>query len=313
MSSVSAPKISKWPFFIGDLLLLTVASYFVFWSPHPLLLWQNILCVASVALAALFGVWPFLAEYRAAVKFAEAGALAETVAQIQKVEAVAEYIKNATGQWQTVQEYSTKSVDAAQQIAQRMSDESRAFAEFLQKANDAERNHLRLEVEKLRRSEGDWLQILVRILDHVYALYSAALKSGQPGIIEQIGNFQNACRDAARRAGLNFFTAAPSEPFDASRHQTIESGDGQPENAVVTETIAVGYTFQGQLLRPALVKLGPPAESSPAPEVARPAAPIENPAPEENLVAEENIPLPEPAPAPPAAVEEEKPGQELLL
>ena len=41
-----------------------------------------------------------------------------------------------------------------------MTAEARAFQQFLDKANDTERNHLRLEVEKLRRAEGDWLQVL---------------------------------------------------------------------------------------------------------------------------------------------------------
>jgi len=33
--------------------------------------------------------------------------------------------------------------------------EAKAFADFMQKANDVEKSHLRLEVEKLRRSEGE--------------------------------------------------------------------------------------------------------------------------------------------------------------
>ena len=92
----------------------------------------------------------------------------------------------------------------------------------MQRANDSERATLRLEVEKLRRAEADWLQVLVRMLDHVYALHQGALRSGQPMLIEQVGNFQNACRDAARRVGLTPFTANEAEPFDAQRHQLIE-------------------------------------------------------------------------------------------
>ena len=99
------------------------------------------------------------------------------------------------------------------------------------------------------------MQVLVRILDHVYALNQGALRSGQPNLVAQLGSFQNACRDAARRVGLTPFVAKDSEPFDAQRHQLVE-GDTQPfAGAVVRETIASGYTFQGKLLRPALVQL----------------------------------------------------------
>jgi molecular chaperone GrpE (heat shock protein) len=93
------------------------------------------------------------------------------------------------------------------------------------------------------------------MLDHVFALHAGALRSGQPGLIEQVGNFQNACRDTARRVGLTPFAANQGEPFDAQRHQLLEEAAQSAPDAVVAETIAAGYTFQGRLIRPALVRL----------------------------------------------------------
>jgi len=113
----------------------------------------------------------------------------------------------------------------------------------------------RLEVDKLRRVEKDWLQVLVRMLDHVYALHQGALRSGQPNLIGQLGAFQHACRDAARRVGLAPFTADESEPFDEQRHQLTDGDHKAAAHALVAETLATGYTFQGQLIRPALVRL----------------------------------------------------------
>src|SRR5262249_25442517 len=125
----------------------------------------------------------------------------------------------------------------------------------MQKANDSEKATLRLEIDKLRRMESEWLQVLVRMLDHVYALNLAAVRSGQPKLMEQLGNFQIACRDAARRVGLTPFAPNPSERFDAERHEVLD-GNGQPAaDSTISETIATGYTFQGRLLRPALVRL----------------------------------------------------------
>src|ERR1051325_12049960 len=102
----------------------------------------------------------------------------------------------------------------AKEIAQDMAAEVKAFNEFLQRARTDERSALQLEVDKLRRGETEWLQVIVRMLDHVYALHQAALRSRQPSLIEQLGNFQNACRDAARRIGLQPFVAAPEELVD---------------------------------------------------------------------------------------------------
>ena len=98
----------------------------------------------------------------------------------------------------------------------------------------------------------------------------------QPRLIEQLTQFQSACRDAARRLGLLPFIAAPGENFDAQRHQTTD-GKSPPPEAKVQETVATGFTFQGRLVRPAAVVLASGAgesasatfpESSPAPHQA---------------------------------------------
>ena len=98
----------------------------------------------------------------------------------------------------------------------------------------------------------------MRILDHVYSLHVAAVRSGEAKFAEPITQFQNACRGTARRLGLTPYVAEPDEPFNAERHQ-VASGQEKPADGwVVTETIATGYTFQGKILRPALVRTGEP-------------------------------------------------------
>ena len=105
---------------------------------------------------------PFLLEYRLALKLAEANALAAVVPQIQNVQGVAQQIASATGQWQSVQEQADKTAGLAKQVSDRMSAEVKEFTEFMQRSNDTEKANLRLEVEKLRRMETDWLQVSVQ-------------------------------------------------------------------------------------------------------------------------------------------------------
>jgi molecular chaperone GrpE (heat shock protein) len=248
-------KLHKTPFFIGDLMLLGAAFFIYFQSKLPMGAWQIFFIVLCVAGGAVLGIMPFLLEYRLALKLAEANALADVVPQIQNVQGVAQQISSATGQWQTVQEQADKTAGLAKQISERMSAELKGFTEFMQRSNDSEKANLRLEVEKLRRMETDWLQVSVRMLDHVYALHQGALRSGQPRLIEQLGNFQTACRDAARRVGLIPYAAIAAEPFDGQKHQLADVEAKAPAGAVVAETVASGYTFQGRLIRPALVRL----------------------------------------------------------
>ena len=249
------PKVSKWPFFVGDVLLFGAAVFVYAQSKLPMGLWEMCFAGLCLAVGAVLGIAPFVLEYRATVKLAEAGALATVVAQIQNLEAIAAQIRSATGQWQEVQEQAGKTAVAAKEIAERMRAEVEAFTQFMQRMNESEKATLRLEVEKLRRAEVEWLQVVVRMLDHVYALHQGAVRSGQPNVLEQVGSFQNACREAARRVGLAPFAADPSEPFDAQRHQLADGDARLPADAVIGETLAAGYTFQGKLLRPALVRL----------------------------------------------------------
>jgi molecular chaperone GrpE len=255
MQAQMEPRLSKWSFFLGDFLLLGVAGFIYFKSSFPLQAWQTGLIVLCVGCGAWLAVLPFVLEYRLIARLSEAGALAEVVGQIKNVEGLAERISGATARWQSVQEGADKVARTSKEIAERMSAEAKAFMEFMQKANDSEKANLRLEVDKLRRSETDWLQVLVRMLDHVYALHLGAIRSGQPALIAQLDQFQHACRDAARRIGLVPFAANPTEPYDAQRHQLLDGESAPSEAPAVAETIATGYTFQGRLLRPALVRL----------------------------------------------------------
>jgi molecular chaperone GrpE (heat shock protein) len=264
MSDLKEPKLPKWPFYLGDGLLMGAAYFISRRTSLPLGHGDTALLVLCVLAGAVVCVAPFLLEYRAQVKLAEAQGLATVVAQVRNLESIAGQISGATGRWHEAQEQADKTAAGARTIMERMTAEVKGFTEFMQHANDSEKVTLRLEVDKLRRVEAEWLQVLVRLLDHVYALHQGALRSGQSNVIAQVDQFQNACRDAARRVGLTPFVAAQAEPFDAQRHQPVENGAPPPADATVAETLATGYTFQGRIVRPALVRLNQSTPAAPA-------------------------------------------------
>ena len=207
--------VPKWPFLLGDALLLAAAYFLIQQAPHPIGRWEIVTASACVALGAVLGALPFILDYRAIVKVIEAGALGSISEKIQNLEKLAAQINAATNEWTNAQMQAEKTAAGAKEISDKMAAEVREFSGFMQKMNDSEKAALRLEIEKLRRGESEWLQVLVRILDHVFLLHAAAARSGQPKLAEQIANFQNACRDAARRIGLVPFIAEPDEPFNA--------------------------------------------------------------------------------------------------
>jgi molecular chaperone GrpE (heat shock protein) len=248
-------KIPKWPFLLGDALLFGMVFLIVWKSPRPISEWESIACLAAAALGTMLGVAPFVLDYRAILKVVDVNALGDVAGKIQDLERLATQINAATNEWTNVQTQAEKISNGAKEISDRMAEEVRQFSEFMQKMNDSEKAALRLEVGKLHRGEAEWLQVLVRILDHVFALHAAAIHSNQPRIAEQVTHFQNACRDAARRVGVAPFVAEPDEPFNPDRHQALDVKSKPLANATVAETVGVGYTFQGRLLRPALVRL----------------------------------------------------------
>ena len=270
MNEPTTPKLPKWPFLLSDLCLLALAGVIVYRSAWPLGLWQIGACFGAVAIGAWFWILPFLKEYHALQQMAEANALSLAVIELKNVEQVKNQIANATSQWQFIQDQSTQTVQATKEIADRMKAEVREFCAFMERANETEKGHLRLEVEKLRRGEGEWLQVVVRILDHIHALNQAAARSGQPGLISQLSQFQHACRDAARRVGLIPISPARHDAFDAKAHQLADPKAERPAEASITEILATGYSFQGRLIRKALVTLQPETQPelplSPGPE-----------------------------------------------
>lgn len=258
MNDVSDWKISKWPFLAANAALLGVAAGVIWKAAHPISQVEIAVAAGCVALGALLGCLPFILEYRATKKLVEINALGTVAEQLQDLKKYSAQIATATDQWALVQDATKSSAEktaaSAREIADRMATEIREFNEFQAKLNDSEKGALRLEVEKLRRAEGEWLQVVVRILDHIFALHNAAARSGQPELAEQITNFQNACRDAARRVGLTPFAAEPDEKFDAQKHRA-HGVENPPADAIAAETLAPGLTFQGRLIRPALVRL----------------------------------------------------------
>jgi molecular chaperone GrpE (heat shock protein) len=307
MNERSLPSLTKWPFFAADIVLVLLAFWILNHYPHPLPLWPAILMIGCVISATFVGLLPFRLEYETAVKFAEASELTTAAKEIENLQSVADQIRSATGQWQTVQEHCAASVAMAKSITDTMGSEAKAFADFMRKANDSEKATIRLEIEKLRRGEGQWLQLIVHMLDHVFALYQAGTRSGQPNLEAQLGNFQEACRDLVRRVGLTPFEAAANESFDPNKHQVVD-GQAQPgPDSPIGQMLAVGYTFQGQILRRSVVTVqadGADAANSTIEQSVGEEIPSATDAPVEELTPE--VALVEPTPAPEETVAEQE-------
>ena len=255
MSELTAPKIPKWPFIVGDVWLLLMA-WLVYFESDPEAPFNGLeafWCFACVATGAWVMVWPFLKEFQARADLTEAKELAASVEKISSLEVLAKQVENATEQWLHVEDRANEINATSKEIAGKINAEAREFTEFLQKANDAEKNHLRLEVDKLNRAQVDWVKVVTGMLDHVFALNQAGRQSGQEKLVRQLDNFQAACRDVARRVGVVTHLPKPEEEFDATKHQLRDSEAEPDAGAKIIGIAAQGLSHQGQVLRKAVV------------------------------------------------------------
>lgn len=267
-TNTNAPTLNKLPFWFADAMLVAAAATLVAVGARPLRVWEMVAVTVCVAFGGWLAVLPFLKEYELASRFAETNRLADTTAKLQELETVADRISQATGQWQAVQDRAGKTAELAGGIVDRLAREAETFASAVSRTADSDKQTLKLEVEKLRRAESEWLQAVGRVMDHIHAIHVAAVRSGQPQLVAQMERFHGACREALRRVGFVPIAAAPDEVFDPRKHQTAD-GARPGEGAKVDETVAPGYVYQGQLLRPVIVTVvGAAASATQATEAA---------------------------------------------
>lgn len=274
--SDSSPSIAKWPFLLGDFCVLAAAAVLA-WMAHsgelPWSLGLGAVLAAAVAIGAWILVTPFLREHEGRLKLLEQDGLANTLAQIRQLGGVADSVVASGNQMAASQQSLRLANEAARSLMDEMHAERRAFMEFIQKRDDQERQTLRLEVDKLRRGEEESFKVICHLLDHNYAVFLAGLRSGQPELAQQLGNFRATCLDAVRRVGIVSHEAQPGEPFNPEFHQTA---DGEPPapDARVAGTIACGYTIRGLPVRPIIVQVEVPAMTADAggPEDSGPAS-----------------------------------------
>jgi molecular chaperone GrpE (heat shock protein) len=286
MTNRPPPTLPKWIFIVADILLLAVCA----WTIQQVLPSRTTASHVILALAiivwmvgAFICVWPWILEFKAQTQHYDNESLTTALQQIQRLEEIGARVQTATASWQSAQDAAMRVTTTARELEEKIRADSKEFMEFAERIHNDEKQHLRLEVEKLRRAEAEWLQVAARMLDHTYALTQAAQRSGQPNLATQMTNFQSACRDAARRVGLVPFHPEVGEPFDERSQQTEDPNAKPDAGAVITDILATGYSFQGQLLRKALVRVTQEGQSS------EPAAP-----------AEEAAATPQPKPEPPA-------------
>ena len=253
MSESKAPKIPKWPFIAGDVVLLLTAFLLLNKIEGEFGLLEAFWCLLCVGGGAWIMVLPFLKEFQAETDLTEVKELSASIEKVDSLELLLKRVENATEQWLHVEDRANEINVTSKEISDKMNAEARDFSDFLQKANDTEKKHLRLEVEKLGKTQKDWLQVYTATLDHVFALTQAGRQSGQENLIKQLNAFQLACREVDRRVGVVAHEVQAGELFDPEQHQLRDADSKPKDGSKIIGIAAQGLSFQGRLIRKTVV------------------------------------------------------------
>jgi molecular chaperone GrpE (heat shock protein) len=242
------------PFVIGDLVLIGFAVAVVSLGARPVGVPHLFLALAALVAGAFLSCWPFVLRHRVASRLAEAAGVSEAVTALKRLEPLARRVEETTARWQEAQDAADRTTAAAREIAAGMAVEQERFAASIAQGRETERRLMMVELDKLRRSQVESIEVVIALLDNVMALHGAALRSGQQKVIEQLTRFRAVSLDVVRRLGLVAVVPAQGEAFDPERHVLADDQTGGA-GAAIDAVLAPGFTHQGVLLRRPLVTL----------------------------------------------------------
>jgi len=251
------PKIEKWPFVTGGLSLLVAAGgLLVFFNNRPET-WILTLTLFAFVSGVLINLLPFVLEYLRKSRQINAEDFDSALAKVQGIEKIAELISDATEQWNRNCRSTAKTTATISALIQTGEDRLKTV---LQEANDRQLDELQQERDRLQRSNRQWLETLVGILDELFLLQQTAKRTGQHESLQQLETLQQKSLELSHKAGLGQYLAKTGEPFDPRFHRA--NGNGIPPNPRIKETLVPGFSFQGRCIRLPLVSLNPSSGSA---------------------------------------------------
>src|SRR5258708_29912569 len=96
MNDRTDPKLAKWPFFLGDAVLITLAGFIYSQGRPPGGHWETAFVLVCCVVGAGLSVIPYLLEYQALVRLSEARSLVSAADQMKNIESHAGQINSAT-------------------------------------------------------------------------------------------------------------------------------------------------------------------------------------------------------------------------
>jgi hypothetical protein len=262
----------KWPFLAGDALLLGLALVIGCYAHNPFAGKPLILIVACVALGAVLGTWPFIADYESkrneALDERQRGleALAHTITSS------AEQISIAAQSLPGIAETAAKNLKLAEQLPARLQDKMGEIKQRLAEVSDAKKDASAAESERLATTADHIRQAVTELAKFESAAQKNLAAAGDKLDAKATQIFKQLDAKIAALSALaeKFSTSATplSEEKSAPAHTRKEPENPPGEPAVAEKSASI---------EPIVIET--PAEEPKAPRKRTPARKEQEPSP----------------------------------
>ena len=237
MNLPSSPRPPKWPYLLGDIVLLALACIVGLTAESPLSATALSVIFGCVALGCVLGVLPYILDFsgeqRAAAAEFQQRLEAQNAKLLHSIEALA-----ATGaQLKAAQEAAAKAVHTAESLPYKLQEKIAEFTTQLQQHDDEEKAAMAKELETLRDTEGQRLTALVGTIQTATKEFAALEKDARtateaarhevaeaaPALAAALGAATTRAEAALNQSALHAQTAISA--VETKLHDTIAAAE----------------------------------------------------------------------------------------
>ncbi|MFT3830601.1 MAG: hypothetical protein QM691_12940 [Opitutaceae bacterium] len=181
MNLSQMPRPPKWPYFLGDAVLLALACY-VGLTANPLSPLALSIIFGCVALGALLAAVPYLLDALAEQRAADAVFQQKLEAQNQRLAHATEVLAATAAQIKAAHDAAAKAVHAADALPYKLQEKIAEFTNQLQERDDEDKAAMAKELDLLRDTEGQRLTALVGTIQSATKEFAAIEKEARAAL-----------------------------------------------------------------------------------------------------------------------------------
>jgi hypothetical protein len=280
-----APKLSPWPFLIGDAFLLATAAYLASRSPEPLAGPTLIAVVVCVGLGAVLACIPFLLSYTRRQDLALAERQNEIAALARTTAESAEQISIVAQGLQTISESTHRALKPLDHLPQKLQEKINEFKAQLNEVTIDENEALAQEVNTLRTSEIERLETAFASVRKTATELAALETATRQHLTDLTASLARFAASAERT------TAQAQAALTATRDEASQALAAAQKSATLAFDQAVATALRSLETRLQSPSAAPQAPHTPPPTTPSQATPV---TPDASDTSEDTAPIPTP-------------------